>query len=318
MTVLLTTQYLEEADELAHQIVVVDHGRVIADGTPQSLKEASKGAHLEVMLSAPHPDAVRTLAPLVSGEVSVSDDGRRLSAGVESSTGLATVVVRALDVAGVLVDNIEVRQPSLDDVFFSLTGEHVDEGDVTSSSDGEEGEATGGLGFVWRGWRPDGKRAGRSERLMSTTTLTPTTSVGVSSPRSNRLLGPLADIWAMTRRNLVHISREPMQLSDVTIQPVLFTFLFVFIFGGAIALPGGGSYKDYLLAGILALNLVTSVMGTGVGMATDLHEGMIDRFRALPMWRPAVLIGRSAADFMTSCLCALIVGLTGLVVGWRS
>ena len=59
-------------------------------------------------------------------------------------------------------------------------------------------------------------------------------------------------------------------------------------------------------------------MGTGVGMATDLHEGMIDRFRALPMWRPAVLIGRSAADFMTSCLCALIVGLTGLVVGWRS
>jgi ABC-2 type transport system permease protein len=153
---------------------------------------------------------------------------------------------------------------------------------------------------------------------MSTTTLTPTrTSVGVSGPRSNRLLGPLADIWAMTRRNLVHISREPMQLSDVTIQPVLFTFLFVFIFGGAIALPGGGSYKDYLLAGILALNLVTSTMGTGVGMATDLHEGMIDRFRALPMWRPAVLIGRSAADFMTSCLCALIVGLTGLVVGWR-
>ena len=73
---------------------------------------------------------------------------------------------------------------------------------------------------------------------MSTTTLTPTTSVGVSSPRSNRLLGPLADIWAMTRRNLVHISREPMQLSDVTIQPVLFTFLFVFIFGGAIVAPG--------------------------------------------------------------------------------
>ena len=76
VTVLLTTQYLEEADELANQIVVVDHGRVIADGTPQSLKDAAKGAHLEVMLSAPHPDAVRTLAPLVAGEVSVSDDGR--------------------------------------------------------------------------------------------------------------------------------------------------------------------------------------------------------------------------------------------------
>jgi ABC transporter DrrB family efflux protein len=122
----------------------------------------------------------------------------------------------------------------------------------------------------------------------------------------------------MTRRSLVHISREPMQLSDVTIQPVLFTFLFVYIFGGAIPIPGGGSYKDYLLAGILALNLVTSTMGTAVGLSTDLHEGMIDRFRALPMWRSAVLVGRSAADFLTSCLCALIVGLTGLVVGWRA
>src|SRR5271156_2340390 len=149
-----------------------------------------------------------------------------------------------------------------------------------------------------------------------TTTLMPQ-PVRVDSPRSASALGPLANIWAMARRNLVHISREPMQLSDVTIQPVLFTFLFVFIFGGAIPIPGGGSYKDYLLGGILALNLVTSTMGTGVGMATDLHEGMIDRFRALPMWRPAVLMGRSAADFMTSVVCATIVALTGLMVGWR-
>src|SRR3984957_6796644 len=95
VTVLLTTQYLEEADELAHQIVVVDHGRVIADGTPQSLKDAAKGAHLEVLLSAPHPDAVRTLAPLVGGEGAGSGGGRGWSSGVESSTGLATVVVRA-------------------------------------------------------------------------------------------------------------------------------------------------------------------------------------------------------------------------------
>jgi ABC-2 type transport system permease protein len=74
---------------------------------------------------------------------------------------------------------------------------------------------------------------------------------------------------------------------------------------------------DYLLAGILALNLVTSTMGTAVGLSTDLHEGMMDRFRALPMWRSAVLVGRTAADLLTSCLCALIVGVTGLVVGWR-
>jgi ABC transporter DrrB family efflux protein len=131
------------------------------------------------------------------------------------------------------------------------------------------------------------------------------------------VFGAVADIWAMTRRNLVHISREPMQLSDVTLQPLLFTVLFVYIFGGAIPIPGGGSYVNFLLAGILALNLVTSTMGTAVGLSTDLHEGMIDRFRTLPMWRSAVLVGRSMADLLTSLLCALIVAVTGLVIGWR-
>jgi ABC-2 type transport system ATP-binding protein len=142
VTVLLTTQYLDEADELAHQIVVVDHGRVIADGTPMELKEASRSAHLEVTLS-PSPSAgvveaaVAAVGPLVAGKVSVSDDGRRLSAGVDASAGLATAVVRALDAAGVLVDNIEVRQPSLDDVFFSLTGGHIEE-EATTGGDEEE------------------------------------------------------------------------------------------------------------------------------------------------------------------------------------
>jgi ABC-2 type transport system permease protein len=148
-----------------------------------------------------------------------------------------------------------------------------------------------------------------------TTTLSP---VGVGRPRrSSVVTGRVSDVWAMTRRSLVHISREPMQLSDVTLQPLLFTFLFAYLFGGAIPIPGGGSYVDYLLAGILALNMITSTMGTAVGLSTDLNEGMIDRFRALPMWRSSVLVGRSVADLFTSCLCALIVALTGLVVGWR-
>jgi ABC-2 type transport system permease protein len=125
------------------------------------------------------------------------------------------------------------------------------------------------------------------------------------------------NVVSMTRRNLVHISREPLQLSDVTIQPVLFTVLFVYLFGGAIPIPGGG-YTDFILAGLLALNLTTSTMGTAVGLATDLHEGIIERFRVLPMWRPAVLVGRSLADLLTACLCALVVAVTGLAVGWRT
>jgi ABC-2 type transport system permease protein len=152
---------------------------------------------------------------------------------------------------------------------------------------------------------------------MTTTSLAPPSVATTTwSPPSGLARSRIGDVWALTRRNLVHISREPMQLSDVTIQPVLFTVLFIYIFGGGIPIPDG-TYKDFVLAGLLALNLVTSTMGTAVGLSTDLHEGMIDRFRALPLWRPAVLVGRTLADLLTSCLCALIVAVTGLAVGWR-
>ncbi len=136
VTVLLTTQYLEEADALADRIVVVDHGRVIADGTPLELKEASRSARLQVTLAAAHAGAAPALVPLVAGRIHVSEDGRHLSAPVDSSPGLATSVVRALDGAGILVDDIEVRQPSLDDVFFSLTGGHIEDDEDETTGDG--------------------------------------------------------------------------------------------------------------------------------------------------------------------------------------
>jgi ABC transporter DrrB family efflux protein len=152
--------------------------------------------------------------------------------------------------------------------------------------------------------------------------MTSTTAAGPrdatwTRPSTYGLTERVRNVVSMTWRNLVHISREPMQLSDVTVQPVLFTVLFIYLFGGAIPILGG-SYKAFILAGLLSLNLVTSTMGTAVGLATDLHEGVIDRFRVLPMWRPAVLVGRSLADLLTSCLCAVVVGVTGLAVGWRT
>ena len=137
-------------------------------------------------------------------------------------------------------------------------------------------------------------------------------------PAPSRRLGQrFADVLVLTGRNLVHIAREPLQLSDVTIQPVLFTLLFVYVFGSGVVLPGGGSYTDFAIAGLLALNLTTSAMGTAVGLSTDLNTGVIDRFRTLPMWRAAVLVGRSVADLSTAALCTLIVAVTGLVIGWR-
>lgn len=145
-----------------------------------------------------------------------------------------------------------------------------------------------------------------------------TMDITLARPRPTGQVGAkVRDVIVMTRRNLVHISREPMQLSDVTVQPVLFTVLFVYIFGSGMAVPGGGSYTQYALAGLLTMNLVTSSMGTGVGLATDLATGMVERFRTLPMWRASVLVGRTISDLLSAAVCALIVALTGLVVGWR-
>jgi ABC transporter DrrB family efflux protein len=133
---------------------------------------------------------------------------------------------------------------------------------------------------------------------------------------AGRLAGRVRDVAVLTMRNFVHIRREPLRLSDVTIQPVLFTLLFVYVFGSGVKLPGGGSYTDFAIAGLLALNLTTGSIGTAVGLSSDLATGVIDRFRSLAMWPAAVLVGRTLADLLTAMLCTAIVVAVGLVVGW--
>jgi ABC-2 type transport system ATP-binding protein len=123
-TLLLTTQYLEEADQLADEIVVIDHGRAIARGTAAELKAQVGGATLHISLPEPAGDAaLDALSWLVTGEIQVGTGARDLAAPVDQRPGLATDVVRALDRAGIAVDDVEVRKPSLDDVFFALTAE---------------------------------------------------------------------------------------------------------------------------------------------------------------------------------------------------
>ena len=128
-TTLLTTQYLDEADRLAHEIVVIDHGSVIASGTPEQLKLRIGGEQLEVTLISRSsiPEAMSVLAPFACGAEQVSDLLPTVTVPIERSTGIVPAAVRALDLAGVKVDDVVVRRPTLDDVFLQLTGHAADE-----------------------------------------------------------------------------------------------------------------------------------------------------------------------------------------------
>lgn len=126
----------------------------------------------------------------------------------------------------------------------------------------------------------------------------------------------MRNVWTLTRRNFIHVMREPAQMSDATVQPVLFTVLFVYIFGSAMQIAGG-SYVDFAVGGLVVMNLTTASMGTAVGLSSDLKTGVIDRFRTLPMARSTILAGRTMADLLASVLCGTIVLITGYIIGWR-
>ena len=138
-TMLLTTQYLEEADLLADDILVIDHGRAIAQGSPDELKRQTGGERIEMVISDPahSGEAVRALGAVALGDVQVSDNGRHLAAGVAGGTGELSRVLAALQSAAVDVLDIGLRRPTMDDVFLSLTGRPAEEAEALDETDEE-------------------------------------------------------------------------------------------------------------------------------------------------------------------------------------
>ncbi|MFF5437099.1 ABC transporter permease [Streptomyces achromogenes] len=129
------------------------------------------------------------------------------------------------------------------------------------------------------------------------------------------------DSLIVARRNLIRMSRIPEMLIFGLIQPIMFVVLFTYVFGGSMKIGASTSavdYKNFLMAGIFAQTVTFATAGAGAGIADDMHKGLIDRFRSLPMARGAVLTGRTLADLVQTALTVLVLAIVALLVGWRT
>jgi ABC transporter DrrB family efflux protein len=298
-TLLLTTQYLEEADQLADRIAVIDHGRVIAQGTGNELKDQVGGQILEVELTsaAERDRAQAVLAGVGCGEPEPSERPDRLTLPApRDGLELIEEAAAGLRHAGIEVSDLGLRRPTLDDVFLQLTGSPPSE-DGLSAVSAEPATDHPGTSTL----------AKRSAPL-----------VRLHAPSPQEVRSAITDAGVVTARNLRHFIRQPQLLIFSTIQPIMFVLLFVYVFGGAVrgSLPKGVSYVDFLLPGIFVQSVAFRATQTAIGLAEDLERGVVDRFRSMPMARSAVLLGRTLADLVRNVLIiGLMIGV-GYAVGF--
>jgi ABC-2 type transport system ATP-binding protein len=301
-TLLLTTQYLEEADQLADRIAVIDRGKVIAEGTGNELKDRVGGQILEVELSSAgqRDRAQAVLAGVGCGDPQPDERPDRLTLPApRDGLQLVEEAAAGLRRAQIGVSDIGLRRPTLDDVFLQLTG----------APPSENGGAPGPP--VQR--RPPAQQPapdGSAPRRAVLRLRRPT-------PRAAR--SAITDTAVITGRNLRHFIRQPDLLVFSTIQPVLFVLLFVYVFGGAIgrSLPHGITYVDFLLPGIFVQSVTFGASQTAVGLKEDLTRGVVDRFRSMPIARSAVLAGRTLADLVRNIVVIFLMIAVGYAVGFR-
>ena len=295
-TVLLTTQYMEEAEHLAHRIVVMDSGREVAQGTAVELKDRLGGDVLEARVSSASDldRAAALIAELGQGVPRVDGDQRTVSVPTKGATQVLIAAGQRLQGDGIALEDLGIRHPSLDDVFLSLTGN-------TAPIDANDAHRNGRL--------PD----------VSAVALTQQTQQPDTSRRTRHVPRPTAgaarDTGGVARRNLLRILRNPRLLVFSAVQPAMLLVLFRYVLGGAIHIPGG-SYVDYIVPAVFIEAVMIGGMATAIGLADDLGSGIIDRFRSLPMARSAVLAGRTLADLSRSVFALALMVVLGLLVGF--
>ena len=151
------------------------------------------------------------------------------------------------------------------------------------------------------------------------TTIQPRRSHRAANTNSGR---PLSMALAIARdsgviawRNLIRLRRTPGSIFTSVLQPIMFVLLLAYVFGGSL---GGDAYREFLIGGILAQTLTFNASFTAIGLSNDLQLGLIDRYRALPMSRIAVILGRTTSDLATSGISITVTMLCGLAIGWRA
>ena len=277
-TVLLTTQYLEEADALADQVVIISAGRVADTGTPAELK--ARFGTVVFHLGFGRQEAAQAAHAVLAAEgYRPQRDGTGIQVRSATGSGELTGMLRALDGRAPDPVSVAVREPTLDDVFLSLPVEAKQH------------------------------EHGRNRAARQVTDSRVTASSAIASAFSDT-----ADVaW----RNLLTQLRTPQALVFATIQPVIFVLLFRYAFGGAIHVPGT-NYVDFLMPGIFAQTVAFGAIGTAVGLSGDLRTGILVRFRTLPMARIAVLGGRTVADLARNLLVVAVMTGVGFAAGFRS
>jgi ABC transporter DrrB family efflux protein len=152
-----------------------------------------------------------------------------------------------------------------------------------------------------------------------------TVAVGepISAPQRGGLAKTFDEIRVIVWRNLSHIPRMPERLADVTVMPVMFVLLFGFVFGSAITIPGmeispesSRAYREFLIGGIFVQSVVFMCITTAVGVVNDMKQGVVDRFRSLPINRVSVLIGRAIASLVEGSFGIFVMAVCGLLIGW--
>jgi ABC-2 type transport system permease protein len=155
-------------------------------------------------------------------------------------------------------------------------------------------------------------RTTTAEPAISESTLRAALSTRTRPPRPSGVTASLIFAW----RAMLKIRHVPMQLFDVTVFPIMFVLMFTYLFGGALA-DSPRDYLQFLLPGILVQTVAWITIYTGMGLNSDIHKGVFDRFRSLPVWRPALLVGMLVADVARYTMATVIMLVLGIALGFR-